>query len=170
MQELPFAMDATGSSLHQSTGSSLVTASSGSLESTPLPPNTPQDVVLPTSTTRYDDMRYPSHPQHHHQPRISGDGGHLLTPAADGGGLRNNHAVRNQQQHHQYSGVDMVTEPDIIDFTYVDVCETDEDEVTILLDGGLGTQNLQQETHRGDILAVILSGMAHDENERLVVR
>ena len=62
----------------------------------------------------------------------------------------------------------------------MDVCETDEDEVTVLLDGdGLGTQNLQQETHRGDILAVILSGMQQhsgdtgnisSENDHLVVR
>ena len=105
----------------------------------------------------------PSHPQHHH-PRISSTGGHILTP---GGGVQDHHIVSKQQQ--QNSGVSIITEQDNIDFTYVDVCETDEDEVTILLDGGLGTQNLQQETHRGDILAVILSGMENDDNERLVV-
>jgi hypothetical protein len=146
--ELPFAVEsspgqATGSNLHQS-DSSLVTASSqgsfinsGTLDS-PLPPNTPQDVVLP----RYDNLH------HSQQPQISGQ---LLTPA-EGGRIRKHD----------------VTEPDVIDFTYVDVCETDEDEVTILLEG-LGTHNLQQETHRGDVLAVILSGMQHGENETLVV-
>jgi len=146
--ELPFAVEsspghATGSNLHQS-DSSLVTASSqgsfinsGTLDS-PLPPNTPQDVVLP----RYDNLH------HSQQPRI---GGQLLTPAAEVDRLRKHVAA----------------EPDVADFTYVDVCETDEDEVTILLEG-LGSHNLQQETHRGDVLAVILSGMQHGENETLV--
>jgi hypothetical protein len=151
--ELPFAVESPdpGSSALQQSDSSLVTASSqgsyinsGTLDS-PLPPNTPQDVILPP---RYDNIR---DQQSHQQHRISGSS--LVTPA------------QRQQQEPKDDGYG---EPEIIDFTYVNVCETDADEVDILLDGG--DVVLPQETQRGDVLTVLLSGMQQDENDPLVVR
>jgi hypothetical protein len=151
--ELPFAVESssdppvTGSSLQQSE-SSLVTASSqgsfmnssGGLDG-PLPPNTPQDVVLP----RYDNIGAQG------QQRMSG---HLVTPAA---------AAQREQDPKDVYG-----EPELIDFTYVNVCETDADEVDIFLEGG--DVDLQEEPERGDVLTVLLSGMQHNGNESLVVR
>jgi hypothetical protein len=148
IMELPFAVESpepvTGSSLRQSESSSLVTASSqgsfmnsSNLDS-PLPPNTPQDVVLP----RYDNLQGQASQQ-----RIPG---HLVTPAQ-----------REQDSKDRFEDLE------IVDFTYVNVCETDADEVDILLEGG--GLDLQQEAQRGDVLAVLLSGMHQNVNESLVV-
>ena len=149
--ELPFAVESSdpvsGSSLRQSE-SSLVTASSqGSFMNssnldTPLPPNTPQDVVLPRYDT-YDNMQRQAPQQ-----RISGQ---IVTPAAQ----------RPPDTNDAYE------EPEVVDFTYVNVCENDADEVDILLEGG--ELNVQQETQRGDVLTVLLGGMNDDENDSLVV-
>jgi hypothetical protein len=151
IMELPFAVESPDpvarSTLRQSESSSLVTASSqgsfmnsSNLDS-PLPPNTPQDVVLP----RYDNLQGQGQAS---QQRISG---HLVTPAQ-----------REQDSEDGYE------EPEIVDFTYVNVCETDADEVDIMLEGG--GLDLQQEAQRGDVLAVLLSGIMHQNvNESLVV-
>ena len=96
--------------------------SSGVLDSTAgLPPNTPQDVVLP----RYDNM-IPSPKQTR---------GHLVTPALPllGG------------EPDDISDF----EPEVIDFTYVNISETDADEVDVT--GVFGNQ-------RGDVLAILLQG------------
>lgn len=145
--ELPFAVepappDVQGNALHES-DSSLVTASSqgsfidSNVINTPLIPNTPQDVVLP----RYDNQRLQDQTQQaqqrHPPPRISGP----LSTDQD--------------------------EPEVIDFTYVNVSETDADDVGVLLEGG--EFDLQPETHRGDILTVLLSGMEQHGNEELLV-
>jgi hypothetical protein len=134
--ELPFAVEsperAMGSSLQHSTGSSLVTASSqgslmnSNLAGSPLPPNTPQDVVIP----RYDNYHGQGHFQRGQEPEIMG-------------------------------------EADIIDFTYVNVCETDADEVDILIEGG--DPSSQHTATVGDVLTILLSGMQQNENEALVV-
>ena len=144
--ELPFAVESphpvAGSSLDQSETSSLVTASSqGSFMNSnhfesPLPPNTPQDVVLPTYNAVHATRAHQSH---------QSNPGPLLTPA-------------------QKQGYD---EPEVVDFTYVNVSETDADEVDILLEGG--GLDLQQEVQRGDVLAVLLSAIHQDANESLVV-
>ena len=145
--ELPFAVPdpVGGASLRQSESSSLVTASSqgsfmnsSNLDS-PLPPNTPQDVVLP----RYDNLQGQAPLQ-----RISG---HLVVTPAE----------------REQNPVDVYEEPEVVDFTYVNVCETDADEVDIFLEGG--GLNFEQEAQRGDILAVLLSGMHENENEALLV-
>ena len=132
--ELPFAVESTGSAvqgstLHQS-DSSLVTASSqgsymdaSQLEG-PLPPNTPQDVVIENR-----QQQAPSRPP---PPRISGQ-----------------------------------EEPEVIDFTYVNVSEDDADDVGILLEGG--DLDMQPETQRGDILTVLLNGMQQHGNEDILV-
>jgi hypothetical protein len=151
--ELPFAVESpeqvnvsVASLQHSTAGSSLVTASSqGSLMnssgglSSPLPPNTPQDVVLP----HYDN--------YHGQgtPRQQGVPGHLVSPAP-----------RMQVQ-------EPMGEMEIIDFTYVNVCETDEDEVDIVIEGGEAVE--QQDAQRGDVLTVLLSGVQQEQNEALVV-
>jgi hypothetical protein len=148
--ELPFAVESpehvnvsVASLQHSTAGSSLVTASSqGSLLnssgglSSPLPPNTPQDVVLP----HYDN--------YHGQgtPRQQGIPGHLVSPAPR---------------------MEPMGDLEIIDFTYVNVCETDEDEVDIVLEGGEAVE--QQDAQRGDVLTVLLSGVQQEQNEALVV-
>jgi hypothetical protein len=148
--ELPFAVESPSpadSSLHHSESSSLVTASSqGSFmnSSSPLVPNTPQDIVLPS----------PNHTQqhqHHHS----------------------NHHSRHQHQHHHHEGQLVVTpaseefiDPDN-DFTYVNVTETDADDDDILFEGADLT--LQQDQTRGDVLAILLSGMQHGESNSLLV-
>jgi hypothetical protein len=144
--ELPFAVESTdsavqGSTLHQS-DSSLVTASSqGSfLDSSqldgPLPPNTPQDVVLPRYENRQQAETHQSHPP---PPLISGP-------------------ISSQREQ---------DEPEVIDFTYVNVSEDDADDVGILLEGG--NFDMQPETQRGDILSVLLSGMQQHGNEAILV-
>jgi hypothetical protein len=144
--ELPFAVESTdsgvqGSTLHQS-DSSLVTASShGSFMDSsqldgPLPPNTPQDVVLPRYENRQQAETHQSHPP---PPIISGQ-------------------ISSQREQ---------DEPEIIDFTYVNVSEDDADDVGILLEGG--DLDMQPETQRGDILTVLLSGMQHHGNEAILV-
>jgi hypothetical protein len=154
--ELPFAVEsptvspAQGSALQQS-DSSLVTASSqGSFMDTshfdgPLPPNTPQDVVLPLFQARVQQPQQ-AHPSRPPPPRISG-------------------ALPNQVEQ---------DEPEVIDFTYVNISEgdadyddNDDDDVGILLEGG--DMDTQPETQRGDILAVLLSGLEHDGNDSLLV-
>lgn len=151
MMELPFAVESSpapvaGTSLEQS-DSSLVTASSqgsfggSSSMAVPLPPNTPQDVVLPGATSNFRL----STPQEL-QP------GHLVTPG-----------FREQQIHDQGYG-----DGEVIDFTYVNVYETDADEVDILLEGG--DMNFSQGNNkRGDILTVLLSGLQQDAKESVIV-
>jgi len=69
-----------------------------------------------------------------------------------------------------------------VDFTYVNVCDTDADEVDITLDGqytamdglqgALGEEENNPELSRGDILTVLLSGAVqggNSDNETLVV-
>lgn len=156
--ELPFAVESTddsavqGSALNQS-DSSLVTASSqgsfmdSSQLDSPLPPNTPQDVVLPryenrqqqTETTHHNTQTSHHHPPHP-PPMISGP-------------------ISSQSE---------LDEPEIIDFTYVNVSEDDADDVGILLEGG--DLDMQPETQRGDILTVLLSGMQQDGNEAILTR
>ena len=145
--ELPFAVESpehqvnvsVASLQHSTAGSSLVTASSqGSLMhssgglSSPLPPNTPQDVVLP----HYDNYH--------------GQG----TPRQQG--------IPSRMQVQEPMG-----ELEKIDFTYVNVCETDEDEVDIVIEGGEAVE--QQDAQRGDVLTVLLSGVQQEQNEALVV-
>ena len=163
--ELPFAVespthdsDLQGSSNLGQSDSSLVTASSqgsflngGQLLDGPLPPNTPQDVVLPRYENRQQQpsvAAQQTHPTSHppHPPILSG-------PISSGS--------RGEQD-----------EPEIIDFTYVNVSEDDADDadedVGILLEGG--DLNMHPETQRGDILAVLLSGIQHAEgNEAILV-
>ena len=57
---------------------------------------------------------------------------------------------------------------EIIDFTYVNVSETDADEVDILIEGG--DTVCQPGEQRGDVLTILLSGVQQNENETLVVR
>jgi hypothetical protein len=47
-------------------------------------------------------------------------------------------------------------EPEVIDFTYVNVCETDADGANILIDHN--HLNFAQNSQRGDVLSVLLSG------------
>lgn len=155
--ELPFAVESSdvadgslmgdSSALQQSDSSSLVTASSqGSFMDTPLPPYSPQDVVLPPQFA----------PPHHLQPRQQKQhrqGQLVVTPASpqDGG------------------------DPDN-DFTYVNVTETDadeDDEVDILLGGvdiSLSQDQKQSQHPRGDILTALLSSMQPNESDSLMVR
>ena len=150
--ELPFAVEGSpsgmddiddgrggdgpiNSSLQQSESSSLVTASSqgsGSfMNSSPLPPNTPQDVVLPTATTqhRYTQQQQQQQPSKNTIPSNNGD------PEVD------------------FTYVN-VTETDADD-------DDDDDEVDILLEGvDITTTFLQDEQYhdhqqqqqRGDVL------------------
>lgn len=139
--ELPFAVEPSDSGVQnsslQQSDSSLVTASSqGSFMNPshfdgPLPPNTPQDVVLPNRQSQ-------GHPGHPPPPRIDGP----ISSSRD-------------------------DEPEVIDFTYVNVSEDDADDVGILLEGG--DLDMQPETQRGDILTVLLSGIGHHGNETMLV-
>lgn len=146
--ELPFAVESPdsavqGTTLHHSE-SSLVTASSqgsfvnsASLDS-PLLPNTPQDVVLP----RYDNRKQAGHS--HQSPSI-----HQVPPA---GTDRISNAQRDAD------------DIEIIDFTYVNVSETDADDLGVVLEeGDFGFQ--PELPQRGDILNVLLSGMQGHDNE-----
>ena len=72
-----------------------------------------------------------------------------------------------QHQGHLQSQDDEFAEPEIIDFTYVNVCETDADEVDIVIEGTDPT--FRQENQRGDVLTILLSGMQHHSNDALVV-
>lgn len=102
----------------------------------PLPPNTPQDVVLPRYENRQQAETHGSRPP---PPIISGP---MSSPGEQ-------------------------DEPEIIDFTYVNVSEDDADDVGILLEGG--DLDLQPETQRGDILTVLLSGIQNRGNEAILV-
>lgn len=160
--ELPFAVESPervsgDSELHHSTaGSSLVTASSqgslinSNLTGSPLLPNTPQDVVLPN----YNN--YQGNQQHQPHGHVSIPGQVLASAVAQGGS-------HHQHAHHP----NPATEPDINDFTYVNVCESDADEVDILIGGGYVVK--EPETRRGDVLTVLLSGTPQQDNEELVV-
>lgn len=55
------------------------------------------------------------------------------------------------------------------DFTYVNVCETDADEVDVLMDGRVPLR--EEDLSRGDVLAVLLSGgtQEQDDGESIVV-
>ena len=161
--ELPFAVESPSgngaenpvgrnSSLQHSESSSLVTASSqGSFMNSsnnnlniadhcsPLIPNTPQDILLPS----------PHHAQSQHQQQ----GQLVVTPASQ---------ERNISMKDGGYG-----DPEN-DFTYVNVTEIDADEDDILLErAGL---SLPQDQARGDILAVLLSGMQQSESGSLLVR
>jgi hypothetical protein len=147
----------SSSSLQQSESSSLVTASSqGSFmnSSFPLPPNTPQDVVLPTSQHQY--IQQPRHLHQQEQPCQL-----VVTPQS------------NQQQQDLNNDRD----PEA-DFTYVNVTETDADDdadgVDILLEGVAITmlpQDEHQQQQRGDVLSVLLGGMTQQsESDNLLVR
>jgi hypothetical protein len=58
---------------------------------------------------------------------------------------------------------------EIIDFTYVNVFETDADEVDVMMDGRDPCP--EADTMRGDVLAVLLSGGTQDQDgESIVVR
>ena len=50
----------------------------------------------------------------------------------------------------------VVTDAELNDFTYVNVCETDADEVDVLMDGRVPLP--EDDLIRGDVLAVLLSG------------
>ena len=158
--ELPFAVESSPdrvageSSLHHSTaGSSLVTASSqgslvnSNLTGSPLAPNTPHDVVIP-SYSNYQG-------QQHGQRNVSIHG-QVVTERVGGN--------QGRQQHASHPNP---VEPDINDFTYVNVCESDADEVDILIGGGYVVK--EPETRRGDVLTVLLSGTPQQDNEELVV-
>lgn len=144
--ELPFAVESSDSGIQNSTlaqsDSSLVTASSqdsymnSSNLDGPLPPNTPQDVVLPRYESRQHPPSHPGHPPP--PPRISGP---LPSPRDD--------------------------EPEVIDFTYVNISEDDAEDAGILLEGG--DFDLQEVAQRGDILTVLLGGMEQHGNEAVLV-
>lgn len=91
----------------------------------PLPPNTPQDVVLP---------HYQSRPNHPLPPIISG-------PISD--------------------------EPEVIDFTYVNISEDDAEGIGVLVEGE--DLDFQPETQRGDILTILLSGMQQYGTDEFLV-
>ncbi|KAG7340600.1 hypothetical protein IV203_024143 [Nitzschia inconspicua] len=152
--ELPFAVESedgsfvagANSSLHQSESSSLVTASSqGSfMNSSLLPPNTPQDVVLPAQfqTRQQQDQQQ----IHRH--------GQLVVQSASPPPQDNNNPEA--------------------DFTYVNVTETDadEDEVDILMMEGANISlsldhEIFQQT-RGDVLVALLSGMQPKESDAMM--
>jgi len=65
--------------------------------------------------------------------------------------------------------VPAVMDAELNDFTYVNVCETDADEVDILMDGRVPSP--EEDTTRGDVLAVLLSGGTQDQDagESIVV-
>lgn len=111
----------------------------------PLPPNTPHDVVLPLYQARVQQPQQ-THSSHPPPPRISG-------------------GLPNQIEQ---------DEPEVIDFTYVNISEGDadyddnDDDVGILLEGG--DLDTQPETQRGDILAVLLSGLEQGGNDSLLNR
>ena len=150
--ELPFAVESPAdSSLHHSESSSLVTASSqGSFmnSSSPLVPNTPQDIILPS----------PNHTQQQQQQQ------QYLHP-------NNNHPNHNHHHHHQGQLVVTPASEEFIDpdndFTYVNITETDADDDDILFEGEDLT--LQQDQTRGDVLAILISGMQHGESDTLLV-
>lgn len=144
--ELPFAVEPatpniSGAALHES-DSSLVTASSqGSfIESSDIN-NTPLIPNTPQDVVlpRYDNQQYTGQTRQTHPPPPRIDGPIPIDP----------------------------DEPEVIDFTYVNVSETDADDVGILLEGG--EFDMQPETQRGDILTVLLSGMEQHGNEELLV-
>ena len=151
--ELPFAVESPAdSSLHHSESSSLVTASSqGSFmnSSSPLVPNTPQDIILPSPNHTQQQQQqqqqqhlhpnnnHPNHHHHHHQGQL------VVTPASE-----------------------EFIDPDN-DFTYVNITETDADDDDILFEGEDLT--LQQDQTRGDVLAILISGMQHGESDTLLV-
>jgi hypothetical protein len=61
------------------------------------------------------------------------------------------------------------TDAELNDFTYVNVCETDADEVDVLMDGRVPLR--EEDLSRGDVLAVLLSGgtQEQDDGESIVV-
>ncbi len=162
--ELPFAVELPGddgienhagrnNSLQHSESSSLVTASSqGSFMNasnnhlndphcSPLLPNTPQDIVIP------------SHHHHHPQHRKEQQQGQLvLTPASQSRINSTKDAVYGEPEN---------------DFTYVNFIETNADEDDMLMEG---VDVVPQDQAKGDVLAVILSGMQQSGSGSLLVR
>ena len=122
------------------------------LAGSPLPPNTPQDVVLP-NYNNYQGQ------QQQQQGNVTVPGQVLAPGVTPRGG---------NQQHQQHAPHPNSAEPDINDFTYVNVCESDADEVDILIGGGYVVK--EPDTRRGDVLTVLLSGTPQQDNEELVVR
>jgi hypothetical protein len=69
------------------------------------------------------------------------------------------------------SGPGILDEPEIIDFTYVNVTEMEEDDGGVLIDGNHVLFDQHRRSERtGNVLAVLLSGAQQEENETLVVR
>jgi hypothetical protein len=182
--------DDDNESLHQHSsggGSSLVTASSqGSLMNSnllsgnsPLPPNTPQDVVLHYHDNSFHHQQQQGQQQHRHPTQHQQQQQHqqhvqpgqmMMSATAIHQQQQRGRMAAQQQQQQQQSPQLNSTEPDMNDFTYVNICETDADEVDILIEGGYTTT--EPETRRGDVLTILLSGMPQQEteNEELVVR
>lgn len=138
----------------------------------PLPPNTPQDVVLParyginTTATSIVQQQQQSRQQnqhhHHHQPSQQQQKilhGQLVVTPPD-------HDIVKDCGYNTVG--DANNHPDD-DFAYVNVTEMDADDVDILLEGADGAL-IPNEPQRGDVLAVLLSGMQHCESDALMVR
>lgn len=70
---------------------------------------------------------------------------------------------------HQSELVPAVPDAELNDFTYVNVYETDADEVDVLMDGGIPPP--EEDATKGDVLTVLLSGGTQDEagGESIVV-
>jgi hypothetical protein len=130
----------------------------------PLPPNTPQDVVLPArygnnSTANSMVEQLPRHQQDHplHHPQQQIRQGQLVVNPPD----------HDSVKDCGYNAVGDSNHPDD-DFAYVNVTEMDADEVDILLEGA-DVALIPNEPQKGDILAVLLSGMQQCESDALVV-
>ena len=168
MDELPFAVESPEQQLrrnsstlqHSSAGSSLVTASSqgsflnsAELSSSPLLlPDTPQDVVLPDSAST----------------RRSSVGAGAVNSNSNN---NNNTNVNNGPTIVSGPGM-LLDEPEIIDFTYVNVSEdiAEEEDGGVLIGGNHWLDPTRRTERTGNVLAVLLSGAPQEENEALVVR
>ena len=82
----------------------------------------------------------------------------LVTASSQGSLLPDNgrpeHSSYSSQEQSPYSNTIIAADADMNDFTYVNVCETDE--VDVIMDGQVPSP--EDDTTRGDILAVLLSG------------
>ena len=95
----------------------------------------------------------------------------LVTASSQGSLLPDNsspeHSSYSSQEQSPYSNTIIAADADMNDFTYVNVCETDE--VDVIMDGQVPSP--EDDTTRGDILAVLLSGGTQDHaaGESIVV-
>ena len=160
--ELPFAVEASDkrSQLQQSVtdSSSLVTASSqGSLIETDT-----YDPILPPKQNPPEHVNILSEPPVSNAVTSTNNNsvGSRVTSALS-------HFGGNPSSHERIPNEENETET--IDFTYVNVWETDEDEVDIII-AGCDPTNSQEEVPSRDILSVLLSGNAQQngESERIV--